>query len=111
MCEGGRRAGPRPRWGTLYALAAVTALAVGAADAWTTSRALDAAVVVAGFAAMGGWLRRNRAALDQQRWCACAGDTLTVRVVASRRPDSLPADPPPVRKAARQPARSATLPL
>jgi hypothetical protein len=34
------------------------------------------------------WVRGNRAALDQQDWCECAADTLTVRVIASRRPEA-----------------------
>jgi hypothetical protein len=33
------------------------------------------------------WIRVNRVALDQQDWCECAADTLTVRVIPSRRPD------------------------
>jgi hypothetical protein len=39
------------------------------------------------FVAIALWVRGHRAALDQQAWCECAADTLTVRVIPSRRHD------------------------
>jgi hypothetical protein len=47
--------------------------------------ALQCGIVVAGFGAMVGWTRRNRAALDRMDWCACAGTRVTMRVIPSHR--------------------------
>jgi hypothetical protein len=58
---------------------------------------LQCGIVVAGFGAMVGWTRRNRAALDRLDWCACAGARVTVRVVPSHRSGralAVPADVP-----------------
>lgn len=56
--------------------------------------AVRCAFVLVGFAAMAAWVRLNRVALDQQNWCACAGKTITVRVIASRRPERQPVPAP-----------------
>jgi len=32
------------------------------------------------------WTRRNRVALDALSWCECAGATVAIRVIPSRRP-------------------------
>jgi hypothetical protein len=37
------------------------------------------------FGAMVLWVRLNRAALEAQEWCDCAGAKTTVRVIPSRR--------------------------
>ena len=58
--------------------------------------ALESVVGAAAFVAIAVWLRRNRAALDQQEWCECAAETLTVRVIPSRRPDPIRSMPPRV---------------
>jgi hypothetical protein len=90
MCETPRPAGPRPRCGMLDAIGLVTVVMTLILDRWAASRALDAVVVAAGFLALAGWLRRNAAALDRVEWCECAAARLTVRVVASRRPEVAP---------------------
>src|SRR5712691_3751765 len=80
----------RPRWTALYGIAtsSVAALALTeiAADAFVRP-ALESVVGAAALVAIALWLRGNRAALDQQDWCECAADTLTVRVIPSRRPE------------------------
>ncbi len=47
--------------------------------------ALQCGLVLAGFGAMVGWTRRNRAALDHLDWCDCASERVTMRVIPSRR--------------------------
>ncbi|PYM26198.1 MAG: hypothetical protein DMD78_04740 [Candidatus Rokuibacteriota bacterium] len=39
------------------------------------------------------WVHSNRAAVDLQDWCDCAGRTMTIRVIESHRPAG-PTDPP-----------------
>jgi hypothetical protein len=51
--------------------------------------ALETAVAAAAFAAMALWVRWNRAALDRQDWCACAGAKTTIRVITSRRAETI----------------------
>jgi hypothetical protein len=96
MCESNRilrRAAatiPRPRWARLYGiafagLATLTIANVALPD--VAQPPLDGLITVAVFVAFALWVRGNRAALDQQDWCECAADTLTVRVIPSRRPD------------------------
>ncbi len=80
---------PQPRWSILYSLAffmlgaVVTVEIAPLPAAWQTG--LGCGLGFGGFAAMAGWVRRNRAALDQQDWCACAAEKITVRVIPSRR--------------------------
>ena len=79
---------PRPRWGLLYGvvLVGLAALALVDVDAAVPARwLLDGGVAGAIFVGIAFWLRGHRAALDQQDWCECAGDTLTVRMIPSRR--------------------------
>ena len=80
---------PRPRWGALYGvvflgLAALTAGDVAAPP--VVGPALDGALAAAALVGIFLWVRGNRTALDQQDWCACAANTLMVRVIPSRRP-------------------------
>jgi hypothetical protein len=83
---------PRPRWGRLYgiALAGLAVLTLGNVAIPDVARSpLDGLVAGAVLVAFAWWTRGNRAALDQQAWCECAGETLTVRVVPSRRPEPI----------------------
>jgi hypothetical protein len=78
----------RPRWTVLYGIAAfgLAALAVTEiAVAAMVRPALESVIGAAAFVAIALWLRTNRGALDQQDWCECAADTMTVRVIPSRR--------------------------
>jgi hypothetical protein len=80
---------PRPRWAGLYATAAIglAALVWVATQTRAASRPTLESVVAGGvLVAFMLWIRANRAALDQQDWCACAAETLTVRVIPSRLP-------------------------
>ena len=90
MCDTPRAAVSRPRWGTLYGtpvppLAALAVLEVaGPPNAVRT--ALRLVLALGAFAGMALWVRSNRAAFDLADWCDCAGPTVTVRAIASRRP-------------------------
>ena len=89
----------RPRWGLLYGvvfggLAALTLVDVDAAASGRT--VLDCVMAGAVFLGIACWIRANRVALDQQDWCECAADTLTMRVITSRRPDLGRSIPPRV---------------
>jgi hypothetical protein len=93
MCESthvsrsARAAIPRPRWGRLYGvvLLGVAGLTVADVAAPAVARpSLETVVVLVTFVAAALWVRGNRAALDQQAWCDCAADTVTVRVVGRR---------------------------
>jgi hypothetical protein len=89
----------RPRWTALYGIAAfgLAALAVTEIAAAAVVRpAVESVVGGAAFVAIALWLRRNRAALDQQEWCECAAETLTVRVIPSRRPQPIRSTSPHV---------------
>ena len=84
----------RPRWGRLYAVVvpqlaalAIVELSGPPSVVRTTVRY---AVALGTWVAMVAWVRANRAAIDLQDWCACAGRTVAVRVIESRRPASLP---------------------
>src|SRR5215467_9257476 len=82
----------RPRWTALYGIVAfgLAALAVTEIAAAAVVRpALESVVGAVAFVAIVLWVRGNRAALDQQEWCECATETLTVRVIPSRRPERL----------------------
>jgi hypothetical protein len=87
----GSRTTPRPQWGTLYAIAALVLAALAAVEMAVspglTERGLECGLVLGGFGAMAVWTRRNRAALDGQDWCGCAGAKVTMRVIASRHPE------------------------
>jgi hypothetical protein len=86
----------RPRWGALYALvlSQLTALAVvevgGPPNALRLT--LRWGLALGTLATMAAWVRRNQVAIDLRVWCACAPQTITTRVIESRRP--LPAPGP-----------------
>jgi putative Ca2+/H+ antiporter (TMEM165/GDT1 family) len=89
----------RPRWIALYGIATLglAALAVTEIAASAIVRpAFESVVGGVAFLAIAVWLRRNRAALDQQAWCECAAETLMVRVIPSRRPEPIRSAPPRV---------------
>jgi hypothetical protein len=103
MCDTSRAAVSRPRWGTLYGatLPQLTALAVVEISSPSNPlrTVLRFALGLGVFAGMAVWLRANRAAVDLQDWCDCAGRTMTVRVIESRRPVASPRPVPLVRPA------------
>lgn len=104
MCQGAIAASAgapetaRPQWSLLYWLALVTPGLLGGAElvpllgVWRT--AVRSGLALGGFAAMAWWVWRNRVALDQEDWCACAGQRTTVRVIPSRRPAPAPIEAP-----------------
>jgi hypothetical protein len=96
MCDMREVAVARPRWGALYGatLSQLTALAAieVAAPAGALRAILRLALALGAFAGMAAWVRASRAAFDLQSWCECAGRTMTVRVIESRRP--APVAPP-----------------
>lgn len=85
----GARRTSRPRWRLLYGCTFVMLGSLVVVEVVTAPSALRTAlrcsVALGGFFAMGLWVRLNRAALDQHAWCACAAETITVRVIPSRR--------------------------
>jgi len=95
MCDVTARSGrlgttPRPRWGQLYGLAGLSLAALATVEVLPSPgplTALRCGFALAGLLAMAAWARSNRVALDQQNWCECAADTITVRVIPSRRPE------------------------
>jgi hypothetical protein len=96
MCDTSRVAVAGPRWGALYAATAppLTALAIVevAGPVGVARTALRLALALGAFVGMAVWVHANRPAFDLQNWCDCAGRTMTVRVIESRRP--LPSTPP-----------------
>jgi len=97
------RSTPRPKWGRLWI---VVALTLGALAVLETSlapsfaeRLLECGLTLGGFGGIAVWARRNRAALDCQDWCECAGAQVTIRVIPSRRvePERLAAPAEPAR--------------
>src|SRR5712691_9300795 len=82
MCDvtprsGRSRAIPRPRWGLLYGLVTLMLAALGPAQT-----VLQFGLALSGFGATALWVRLNRMALDQQDWCECAAEKISVRVIA-----------------------------
>lgn len=79
----------RPRWGVLHALVLpqLTALAVvevgGPPDGLRLT--LGWSLAMGTLATMAAWVRRNQVAIDLRVWCACAPQTITTRVIESRR--------------------------
>ena len=88
----------RPGWGALYGatLPQLTALAVAemSSPPHPLRTVLRFLLGLGTFVGMAVWLRANRAAIDLQDWCDCAGRQMTVRVIESRRP--APASAPAV---------------
>jgi hypothetical protein len=86
----GSAALPRPGWTRLYTVGLVGMVALAVVDRSIqrpARTALEGLVGAAVIVALALWVRANRAALDQRDWCACAADTVTVRVIASRPAD------------------------
>jgi len=87
--SGRSRALPRPGWGGLYAVAGLMLVALAMAEMLVAPgaelTALRCGIVVAGFGAMVGWTRCNRATFDRMDWCNCAGTRVTMRVIPSHR--------------------------
>ena len=87
--SGRPRALPRPGWGGLYTVAGLMLIALAITETLlapgTELTALQCGIVVAGFGAMVGWTRRNRATFDRMDWCDCAGTRVTMRVIPSHR--------------------------
>ena len=85
----GSKTSPRPRWGRLYLIAGlmlgVLLVVQRLVPAGAERTALQSGLVLAGFAAMMQWARRNRAALDHLDWCDCASSRVTMRVIPSGR--------------------------
>src|SRR5262249_15943628 len=99
MCHPGRSGAPpadavRPRWNVLYCATLPQLVALAAVEATAPphpARALLRCIFAIGvLVSMGLWLRANRAAFDLQEWCACAGETMTVRIVHPGRTASEP---------------------
>ena len=91
MCDmtprsGHSRAIPRPRWGLLYGLVTLMLAALAAVEfamsPGSAQTALRCGLALSGFGAMARWVRLNRMALDQQDWCECAAEKISVRVIA-----------------------------
>src|SRR5439155_27263454 len=80
----------RPRWGRLYTLAILLLAALGAVELAAFPEPIETVaqcgLARGGVAAMTRWARRNRAALDQQDCCACAGARVTAGGIPSLRP-------------------------
>jgi hypothetical protein len=90
----------RPGWGALCGLMLVVLTVLAGVEASQVAEgvrtSLAFAVVLAGFAVTKLWVHRNRAALDLQEWCACAGEKVTVRLIHSHPatwPRLAPAEP------------------
>jgi len=87
---------PRPLWSLLYGFAVLTVGALAAGEIvplpGTWHAVFRGGLALGGFAAMAWWVRSNRAALDQQDWCACAGTKITVRVIPARHATPAPVD-------------------
>lgn len=84
----------RPRWALLYGVTLPQLAALAAVEAGSPplpARALLRWTLALGtFVAMALWLRANRAAFDLQDWCDCAPQTMTIRLIDSRRLDAVP---------------------
>ena len=95
MCDSTARSGdfrriPRPRWGRLWTLVVLVLTALAAIQIVVApgrvGTTLQCGLALGGFGAMAWWTRRNRVALDALSWCECAGATVAIRVIPSRRP-------------------------
>ena len=90
MCDTTPPTVTRPRWGALYGATLpplATLAVVEMAGPPNAVRTILRFVLALG--ALGGmalWVRSNRAAVDLQEWCDCAGRTMTIRVIESHRP-------------------------
>jgi hypothetical protein len=112
MCEIVTPGHPKPCWGALYTIAATSVGLVAATQSITVlvwRAAVSVVLLLAATAASLAWVRGNRVALDQREWCACAGASVSVRVVGE--PATLLEDVDCEEVAARipPPSRGATL--
>lgn len=93
------RVGPRPRWGILYGFAGGTVVWLGATELLLAPgparTALRVGLTLATIAVLSLWIRLNGVALDQEEWCECAAERMTVRVIESGRrvPVAIPFTP------------------
>src|SRR5678816_172626 len=92
MCDTPRPPGPtvvRPRWVLLYGAAFSPLAALAVVDVATPPNAvrtlLRVVFAIGAFAGMAVWVRASRTALNMLDWCACAGATVSVRVIESER--------------------------
>jgi hypothetical protein len=90
MCDTPRPPGPtvrRPRWSLLYGAAFSPLAALAVVEVATPPNAirtlLRVVFALSAFAGMAVWVRASRTALDMLDWCACAGATVSVRVIES----------------------------
>ena len=94
MCEIPRVPAPEttPRWRGLYAILPLAGAALLGVHAWVAPSlartALDGSVGAGLWLALVGWVHVNRMALEQAAWCACASETLRVRVIGAPRDDA-----------------------
>jgi len=90
-------AATRPRWGALYGATlpplATLAIVEIASPPNVVRTILRFALALGALGGMALWVHANRAAVDLQDWCDCAGRTMTIRVIESRGPAG-PTDPP-----------------
>jgi len=95
MCQPGHASATpaavvRPRWSLLYGTTLPQIIALAAVEVTAPPHParllLRWGLALGSFLGIGLWLRANRAAFDLQDWCACAGETVTVRIIPSRRP-------------------------
>jgi hypothetical protein len=93
MCDTPQPPGPtivRPRWALLYGAAFSPLAALAVVEMATPPNAvrmvLRFVLALGAFAGMAVWVRVSRAALDMLDWCACAGATVSVRVIESQPP-------------------------
>jgi hypothetical protein len=80
----------RPRWGALYGATlpplATLAVVEMASPPNVVRTILRFALALGTLGGMALWVHSNRAAVDLQGWCDCAGRTMTIRVIESHRP-------------------------
>ena len=107
MCRSGESrtaptaGGCRLRWTCLYGVTVGQLVALAAVEMSAPPHPLRVvlrwSLALGTFVGMGLWVNSNRAAFDLEHWCACAPDTITVRIVESRRPVEIPPtyEPPP----------------
>lgn len=78
----------RPRWKLLYAIPLLSAAALiplqSPALPHLLKLVLRFGIASLAVVAVAWWIRANRAALDLTEWCACASETVTLRVIRSR---------------------------
>lgn len=81
---------PRPRWTSLYGLAALAVASAAGVEVFgpvgRVRTILTLGVVIGVSIAIACWVRVNGVSLDAEDWCECAGAKTTMRVIPSRRP-------------------------